>query len=92
MADTLTEVESNLLKNASKLSQDLHLQAQKFKEMLIARDCISHLESYVEFNQRKELIKAIRLCWQLGYDEKITPNNLSGGKMSTPKRSLQDIL
>jgi hypothetical protein len=105
MADNLTvtkhleKEEIVLLTKASKTSQAQNRSAEEFKEMLIARNCISSFDSYLEFMDRKELVSAIRLCWRLGYDETVHPSNLSGGLMSdfdfiqvTPKKSLQDLV
>jgi hypothetical protein len=91
--------EINLLKNASKTSQHLHTKAREFREMLIQRGCITGNDSYLQFMEKKELTQAIKICWSLGYDDKIKPNNLSGGKMSdfeflqaTPKKTLRELI
>lgn len=98
MIKNLAKCEVDLLKDASKTSQFQNRKAEEFREMLIARNCISSFDSYLDFMGNKDLVNAIRICWRLGYDDKVNPSNLSGGLMSdfdfiqaTPK-SLQNAV
>jgi hypothetical protein len=87
-----------LLQDASKASQVQDHKAEEFREMLIARDCITSNTTYAEFIKMNDLVKAIKLSWYLGYSDEKKPDNFSGGLMSdfefiqtTPKKGLKEL-
>ena len=63
--NNLLDKEFALLKNASKYFQFLDRTARDFREMSIARECITPNVTYSEFIEKKELICAINICWLL---------------------------
>lgn len=80
--NNLLDKEFALLKTASKYSQFLDRTARDFRDILIARECITPNVAYSESIEKKELICAIKMCWLLGYIDEKTPANSSDGLFS----------
>ena len=95
--NNMLDKEFALLRTASKYSQFLDRTARDFREMLIARECITPNVNHSEFIEKKELIRSIKMCLLLGYDVEKTPGNISGGLFSdfeflqaSPKKGLEE--